>query len=495
LTNEDAQVSGSPVKQYALASILIVLGALIAVNFVSSRVERESVISRLETEALGPAKVSTFRITEELSQITAVNDGTLLSLPSDISLIDRIVLDAMAGQQVARVDILDHSGRIVYSTDPYYIGDDSEYAEGPYFATGTYVGAAAVSGFDGHAALIEAVITRVPVFTEGRVPGAESHETTVVMYRDVSTAIDAATSAGAKFRFWMVIGVMTVVFISLMIVVMRGHRSQTEAQEKLRELLAHEHLLVSELDSRNAELKSADEARLRLLSVVTHELGNPLTSISAFASMLSKNKEGNLSQREMSMIEAITRGETQMRALVKDLLDLSRVEAGELDLDISPIDLRDVVGGVVKSMNPVIESKSQSITANIPDSPVAVNGDHDRLVQVVTNLISNASKYSPEQSHIQLSMLARESVSTIEITDRGIGISRDDQQKLFTPFFRSDNSDTRQVPGTGLGLVICKQIVELHGGKLTIDSSRGLGTTVRVELPIYVPGARAFAAA
>ena len=148
LTNDDFLGSASPVKQYALASILIVLGALVAVNFVSSRVERESVISRLETEAMAPAKVSTFRIVEELSQITDPTVGMLLTLPDDSSVIDRIVLNALAGQQVARVDILDGSGEIVYSTDPYYIGDKSEYAEGPNSTTSTYAGAAAVSGLD-----------------------------------------------------------------------------------------------------------------------------------------------------------------------------------------------------------------------------------------------------------------------------------------------------------------------------------------------------------
>ncbi len=232
--DESSLGSASPIKQYALASVLIVLGALIAVNFVSSRVERESVIARLETEALGPAKVSTFRIVEELSKITAPNAGTLFTLPEENSLIDRIVLDSLAGQQVARLDILDSAGEIIYSTDPFYIGDDSDYAIGPNTATGAYVGAAAVSGLDGHTALIEAVITRVPVFTEGRAPGANSHEATMVMYRDVSTAIDAATSAGARFRFWMVIGVMTVVFASLMLVVIRGHRAQNEARRKLQ---------------------------------------------------------------------------------------------------------------------------------------------------------------------------------------------------------------------------------------------------------------------
>lgn len=493
--SENFLAAGSPVKQYALASILIVLAALIAVNFVSSRVERESVISRLETEALSPAKVSTFRIVEGLSQITDPTADMLLTLPDEISVIDRIVLDALAGQQVARVDILDSYGEIIYSTDPYYIGDDSDYAFGPNEATGDYVGSAAVSGLDGHTALIEAVITRVPVFTEGQVPGPNSHETTVIMYRDVSTAIDVATAAGAKFRFWMVIGVMAVVFASLMIVVMRGHRLQSEARLKLEELLIHEHLLVSELDQRNVDLRSADEARLRMLSVVTHELGNPLTSISAFAGMLSKNKEGRLSDRDIGMVEAITRGETQMRTLVKDLLDLSRVEANEMELELVPLEIKSVVDCVLESMKPIFENKRQQIISELSDVNVEIDGDHSRLIQVVTNLLSNASKYSPDESKIHISTRSTDTYSIIEISDYGIGISDEDQRKLFTPFFRAENSETRQIPGTGLGLVICKQIIELHGGVLKIRSARGRGTAVRIEVPITESIARSFNAA
>ena len=299
LPSEESLGSASPVKQFALASILIVLGALIAVNFVSSRVERDSVISRLETEALESARVSTFRIVEGISQITEPTAGTFLTLPDDTAVIDRIVLSALVGQQVARVDILGTSGEILYSTDPYYIGNDSEYRRGPTYATSEYVGAAAISGLDGQTSLIEAVISRIPVYTEGSIPGTDSLETIVVIYRDVASAIDAATGAGARFRLGMTMGVMAIVFASLMIVVMRGHRAQTESRKKLRELLVHEHILVSELDQRNADLRSADEARLRLLSVVTHELGNPLTSISAFISILSKNRDRNFSDREI----------------------------------------------------------------------------------------------------------------------------------------------------------------------------------------------------
>ena len=416
----------SPVKQYAFASVLVVLAALIAVNVVSSRVERAIVVSRLETEALEPAKVSTFRIVETISRSTNPNGEMNLMIPNDTSETDRIVLDALVGQQVARVDILDRFGKIVYSTDHFYIGDASGYASGPVEATSTYVGSAAVSGLDGHAALIEAVITRVPVYREGSVPSHDSHETTVVMYRDVTAAIDAATAAGARFRFWMLIGVMAVVFSSLMIVAIRGHRAQTEARLQLEELLDHEHLLVSELDRRNADLKTADEERLRLLSVVTHELGNPLASISAFIGMLSKNKEGNLSEREMSMVRAIGRGDSQMRLLLKDLLDLSRVEANELDLIVAPVKLSDIVDGVAESMAPVVAQKSQTITVKHSDDLVELDGDRIRLDQVVTNLVSNASKYSPEHTEIKIFVSGDDACYNIDVIDQGIGISIED---------------------------------------------------------------------
>ena len=484
LPSEESLGSASPVKQFALASILIVLGALIAVNFVSSRVERDSVISRLETEALESARVSTFRIVEGISQITEPTAGRFLTLPDDTAVIDRIVLSALVGQQVARVDILGTSGEILYSTDPYYIGNDSEYRRGPTYATSEYVGAAAISGLDGQTSLIEAVINRIPVYTEGSIPGTDSLETIVVIYRDVASAIDAATGAGARFRLGMTMGVMAIVFASLMIVVMRGHRAQTESRKKLRELLVHEHILVSELDQRNADLRSADEARLRLLSVVTHELGNPLTSISAFISILSKNRDRNFSDREIRMVAAIGRSEVQMRLLLDDLVDLSRVEANELELSIAPVDITDVVKGVVESMTPVADEKSQTISTVFPNGVVSVDGDRARLDQVITNLVSNATKYSPVNTEIKISVSVESSLCVIELTDQGIGISREDQKKLFTPFFRAENAQTREVYGTGLGLVICKQIIELHGGKMTLRSAQGSGTTFRVEIPI-----------
>jgi signal transduction histidine kinase len=166
-----------------------------------------------------------------------------------------------------------------------------------------------------------------------------------------------------------------------------------------------------------------------------------------------------------------------------------------MELDIDAVDLRDVVRGVAQSMEPILETKSQSIFLDQNDEIIDVDGDKSRLDQVVTNLVSNASKYSPDNSEIRLSVSADDESCIIEVADKGIGISVEDQEKLFTPFFRSDNPETRQVSGTGLGLVICKQIIELHGGTMIVRSSRGRGTTVRVELPIAPQGSRSAVAA
>jgi signal transduction histidine kinase len=240
---------------------------------------------------------------------------------------------------------------------------------------------------------------------------------------------------------------------------------------------------VGELDTRNADLKRADDERLKLLSVVTHELGNPLTSISAFASLLSRNKDKNLSAKQISMLNSIKGSEERMRTLLRDLQDLSMVESGAMRLEYSSVDLKDMVAEVVQSMEPIVLNRGQSIELHNVENESELSVDRVRISQVLTNLISNASKYSPENSAIVVdASFVGESVS-FAVTDNGIGISDEDQDKLFTPFFRADNYETREMPGTGLGLVICKQIAELHGGELSLQSARGAGSTFTLTIP------------
>src|SRR5262249_29546613 len=146
-------------------------------------------------------------------------------------------------------------------------------------------------------------------------------------------------------------------------------------------------------------------------------------------------------------------------ALINDLLDVSRIESGRITLKVEPLELRDILTGVLATMRPLIEGKHQTIGLEVPDDLPGAAGDHDRVVQVATNLVSNAHKYTPDGGHIAVSAGADQDMVRVSVKDDGIGIAPEDQARLFTRFFRVDSSLTRQIGGTGLGLSIVKSIV------------------------------------
>jgi signal transduction histidine kinase len=182
-----------------------------------------------------------------------------------------------------------------------------------------------------------------------------------------------------------------------------------------------------------------------------------------------------------------------MGILVSDLQDISRIEAGQLQLEFNAISLEKIVTEVVTTMETQIDQKSQQLTLEVPDDLPLIWCDDTRMVQVFTNLVSNANKYTQVGGQISicaeliedLSMTQEESnVIKILIADNGFGISEADQEQIFEQFFRSDDSRVRESTGTGLGLSISKRLVELQGGKLWFESEIGKGTTFFLTLPI-----------
>jgi len=242
--------------------------------------------------------------------------------------------------------------------------------------------------------------------------------------------------------------------------------------------LAEEREARIRLDAENRQLQRVDEERSSFLSRVSHELKTPLTSLSAFTDILLRNRDGNLSPRQMQHLAAIQRGGRSLNVLINDLLDVSRIDSGNLMIDCAVFDANELVEQLDESFAPLLDERSQTLELSLPDEALWVHADRDRINQVVTNLLSNASKYSGEGSPIEMEVWGDEDRLRVEIRDHGIGISEEDQDKLFTPFFRAENEATRSAPGTGLGMVIAKGIVECHGGQMTIQSEPGQGTTV-----------------
>lgn len=245
---------------------------------------------------------------------------------------------------------------------------------------------------------------------------------------------------------------------------------------------------LAEVEAEARDLVKINDERARILSNVSHELMTPLASILAFADILSRNKSGNLEGRQIEQINLIRKGGRRLQSLIDDLLALSRFDVGTTKLTLEEFSLNEMLREIESSLAPVFGAKSQEMCTAFPPGPLWIKADRGRLMQVFNNLLCNASKYSPPGAKVELAARTKRGVLTISVTDHGIGISCEDQNELFTPFFRSTHDGVRAEPGTGLGLAIAKSIILLHSGEITLRSELGVGTTVTVTLPGFQSG-------
>lgn len=253
-------------------------------------------------------------------------------------------------------------------------------------------------------------------------------------------------------------------------------------------------LLAVILDTTDAvlERERAVKEKDEFLTVASHELKTPLTAISMAAQIIRRGLgRGTLDvallERQSTTLEAQVKRSAK---LIGDLLDISRMRAGRLDLERAPVDLGALVQEVHDRQRDALPPELSSRLALVTeDDPVFVDGDLARLDQVVTNLVTNAVKYSPDGGPIELRVARDGGSAILVVTDHGIGIPPDERQTLFAPFQRGASAQARRIEGTGLGLYITQRIVNEHGGHLTMEETPGGGTTVTVRLPALAPAA------
>jgi signal transduction histidine kinase len=246
-----------------------------------------------------------------------------------------------------------------------------------------------------------------------------------------------------------------------------------------------------ELVAANAELQRLSELKSQFISVAAHELAKPLTPIRGYVEMLLDGDFGALNDKQRQRLEVVERSAGRLRSLTAQLLDVNRIEAERVDLVLQPADLAALVEDLVAEFKPQLEAKSQSIVLNIsPDLPLALI-DETRTAQIITNLLSNAHLYTPEGGHIVVSVTPAESEGflRVSVADNGMGIEAEDQEKLFTRFFRAGSATQAQAGGAGLGLHIAKSLVELHGGRIWFQTEPGEGSTFHVTVPLVTGGA------
>ena len=234
------------------------------------------------------------------------------------------------------------------------------------------------------------------------------------------------------------------------------------------------------------ELRGANQRKDEFLAMLAHELRNPLAPISAAAELMELAPLDAERIRRTSAV--ISRQVRHMTGLVDDLLDVSRVTRGQITINKAPQDMKNIVASAVEQVRPLIQARNHRLTLELSPETAQVLGDETRLVQVLTNLLNNAAKYTPEGGHVRLTMEAEPSQVIVHVQDDGIGIAPDLQQRVFDLFAQAERTSDRSQGGLGLGLALVKSLVTLHGGQVNCSSDgANCGSCFSVRLPRFEP--------
>jgi signal transduction histidine kinase len=261
--------------------------------------------------------------------------------------------------------------------------------------------------------------------------------------------------------------------------------------EFLQRLAAHAAIAISNAQL-YAEVQNANQAKSEFISFVAHELKTPMTSIRGYTDLLAQGAVGPVSSQQANFLATIRANADRMASLVSDLNDISRIESGRLRLEYASCSLNDALEEVLQGMHSQIEAKEQQLTVDLPPDLPLVWADRGRLIQILTNLVSNAHKYTPSGGIIRVAAECSANrwdpagppdVIHCRVEDSGLGITPQEQKNIFHKFFRSEDRLVRDLPGTGLGLHITRNLVELQGGRIWFESELRRGTTFHFTIP------------
>ena len=228
----------------------------------------------------------------------------------------------------------------------------------------------------------------------------------------------------------------------------------------------------------------ADESKSQFITIVTHELKIPMTSIRGYADLIRQGTVGPVTDEQVRFLDTIRNNVDRMAELVSDLSDISRIETGRLKVSLEAVSISDYLRETVANLRPQFDEKGQTVKIEIEaDMPMA-HIDRARLVQILTNLLSNANKYTPDGGSITIKGVREDQCIRVSVQDTGIGLSEAEQSQLFSQFFRSEQPEAREQAGWGLGLYVTRRLLELMNGEIGVESALGEGSTFWFTLPI-----------
>jgi signal transduction histidine kinase len=243
--------------------------------------------------------------------------------------------------------------------------------------------------------------------------------------------------------------------------------------------------LFTEIDEKSRQLEIASQHKSQFLANMSHELRTPLNAILGYTELILDNIYGDTSDKMREVLERLQANGKHLLGLINDVLDLSKIEAGQLTLDLADYSLQDVVHTVVTAVEPLASGKKLALTAEAAANLPPGHGDGRRIAQVLLNLVGNAIKFT-DKGEVAIKASVTDGFFTVAVRDTGPGIDPSDQDKIFREFQQADNSATKRKGGTGLGLSIAKRIIGMHGGRIWVESDVGKGSTFAFTIPVKV---------
>ena len=305
-------------------------------------------------------------------------------------------------------------------------------------------------------------------------------EVAVIMmtgYASIETAVNAVNE-GAYAYFVKPVspdGIKTTIANAL-----RQQRLSVENKRLVDDLQRSNKLLFEA----NEELRKATEAKSEFLAHMSHELRTPLNVIIGFSELMIDRVPGEINEEQRHCLNDILDSGKHLLNLISDVLDLSKIESGKMKLRLTNFALTKVIESLKNTIMPMLVSKKQSLDIKVDEEFPLVRADEAKVRQVLLNLLSNSNKFTGEGGKLKIEAVRDGDWCQVSVTDNGIGIKKEDQERVFEPFCQLDNPLTKEKSGTGLGLAVAKQIIERHGGRIWVESEYGRGSRLTFTLPL-----------
>ncbi len=277
--------------------------------------------------------------------------------------------------------------------------------------------------------------------------------------------------------------IVGILIVSLVIAIYIGYRKNKQKSQILASQKREIGRKLNEVEKLNEQLKSADQYKSIFLASMSHELRTPLNSIIGYTGILLMGMTGQLNDEQIKQLNKIKNNSKHLLSLINDILDISKIEADKVELQIEDFNLRDLINQIVEIIYPKAVEKNLELTASVKDDLI-ISSDVRRIKQVIINLVTNAVNYSETgKIDIKAEKLSDKNFR-VSVKDTGIGISEEDMQRLFQPFQQIDTTLTKKTSGTGLGLYLCRKLMKLLGGDIFVKSELGKGSEFYIEMPI-----------